>query len=339
MISRMNLLLVLALIPSLAFADANLELPLEDAAGVDAVAGWKCPRRGKITAEIDGATTLEMAVDLSRGDTAERCGNSGRNGFMAQLNYALLGDGSHEIVMYDAGQEFARRTFRVQTLENGFPPFVRGLSGRFELTDFPVAGKVTVVEWQQATQRFGVVEVRGETSDEMVYTEDFEGGIGFWSADNGIWQVGTPSVGPDECVGGDQCAGTVLDGNYPRETESRLISRSLRLPNLASDGEIQLRFSHWFSFAACGFGPGDGGWVQISAFDDATDEWDEWETLSDKIEGLSGSWSVLGLDLTAYAGKRVRLGFYFGSFFRSAICSSTGWYIDDVEIFALDAAD
>ena len=105
------------------------------------------------------------------------------------------------------------------------------------------------------------------SANDPVLEEDFESGWGNWSADNGLWEVGTPTVGPIVCHGGTQCAGTVLDGNHPTDTDSRLISPSLRLPDVSTDEKVLLRFWHWFSFGTA------SGNVQLSVQDEVTEEW------------------------------------------------------------------
>ena len=61
------------------------------------------------------------------------------------------------------------------------------------------------------------------------FSGDFETGWDDWSADRGVWQVGIPTAGPGGCYEGSQCAGTVLDGNYPNATDSRFISSTMML--------------------------------------------------------------------------------------------------------------
>jgi hypothetical protein len=39
----------------------------------------------------------------------------------------------------------------------------------------------------------------GEAMVETIFSEDFELGQGLWFADNGVWEVGTPTYGPAEC--------------------------------------------------------------------------------------------------------------------------------------------
>ncbi len=76
----------------------------------------------------------------------------------------------------------------------------------------------------------------------------FETGWGDWYADRGVWQVGAPTAGPGGCYAGTQCAGTVLDGNYPSYTDSRLISPTITLENVSGAEEIHLRFWQWFAY-------------------------------------------------------------------------------------------
>jgi hypothetical protein len=142
-------------------------------------------------------------------------------------------------------------------------------------------------------------------SAQVIFSETFEVGWGPWSADNGVWGVGVPTAGPSSCFDGTQCAGTVLEGNYPEFTDSRLISPSIQLPNLAANGEIHLRFSHWFSYAL-----NDQGMVQISVFEGTTGIWSAWKNISSAISQISEVWSIVDLDLTQYANMKVRIAFF-----------------------------
>lgn len=158
----------------------------------------------------------------------------------------------------------------------------------------------------------------------QVFEENFEAGWGSWYADNGVWEVGTPTAGPAAPHGGTQCAGTVLGGDYPGYTDSRLISPSINLPNVTGNEEIHLRFWSWHCY-----GSGDGGYTQISVYDDGAGTWSNWTTLGSPVTSYSGVWSPRSDELTSYAGKKVRLGFYHASDC-CGVC--TGWYIDDVEL-------
>jgi bacillopeptidase F (M6 metalloprotease family) len=158
---------------------------------------------------------------------------------------------------------------------------------------------------------------------EPEFTGDFEGGWGDWSADNGVWEVGTPAAGPGSAHGGEKCAGTVLDANYPNNTDSRLISPSIRLPQVSGDEEIHLRFWHWFSY------PDDSGYVQISVFDEVAEEWSAWDDIYGPILEVSAVWTPKKLPLTAYAGQKVKIAFYHTA---DGYYTSAGWYIDDIRL-------
>ncbi len=150
------------------------------------------------------------------------------------------------------------------------------------------------------------------------YNQDFEGDDIDWFADNGLWQIGVPTVGPEEAHSGEIVAGTVLDGNYPGNANTRLICPEITLPSLGGGEKIQLKFWHWFRFSD------DSGHIQISVDDG------EWETISDpRFDGTSTTWTQYVADLTAYAGKNVRIAFYFTS---TTFNVDNGWYIDDVSI-------
>lgn len=164
-------------------------------------------------------------------------------------------------------------------------------------------------------------------------SEGFEEGWGDWGADNGVWEIGKPTVGPDICHIGTNCAGTVLNGNYPDNTCSRLITPSFRLSSISGDEEIQLRFWHWFSYCNA------EGWIQISVYDEALQEWSDWTTIGNSVNSSSPTWSLRNVDLTAYAGEKVRIAFYhteisYNSYY---YCASSGWYIDDIEITGISS--
>ncbi|HKK68401.1 MAG TPA: choice-of-anchor J domain-containing protein, partial [Bacteroidales bacterium] len=165
---------------------------------------------------------------------------------------------------------------------------------------------------------------------EVLFQENFESGWGdYWGADNGLWEIGVPTAGPEGACTGKQCAGTILDGNYGAHTDSRLITPTLYLPETGPAEEIHFRFMNWFSFSSH-----DSGHVQISVFDETSSTWSDWEPLVPDITHTSSSWSMMDADLTLYACQRVKIAFNHtaardrynhGS-------ESTGWYIDDVRL-------
>ena len=131
-----------------------LEIPQTGSAqsGVGIVSGWKCDA-GTVTARFDGGNPIEAAYGTTRGDTVGDCGDD-NNAFVLQWNYALLGDGAHEVRLYDDAVEFAAASFSVATFG---VPFLRGAVGEYDLFDFPESGDSVNVAWQQAAQRFVIV--------------------------------------------------------------------------------------------------------------------------------------------------------------------------------------
>ena len=161
------------------------------------------------------------------------------------------------------------------------------------------------------------------------FSDDFEGGLADWSADNGVWAVGTPTAGPASCYLGDNCAGTVLDGNYPSATDSRLISAPLELPTPGDSEELRLRFWQWFSYYNL-----DTHSVQISVWNAVSSSWQQWVDIAAPIDAsaftASGGWTRTDVDVTAYAGERVRFGFVHNSNDDGYI--HHGWFIDELEV-------
>jgi hypothetical protein len=155
---------------------------------------------------------------------------------------------------------------------------------------------------------------------DTVFHDDFESGWGSWWADNGIWDVGEPIVGPPGAHSGQWCAGTILDGNYPDHANTRLISSYITLPTVSGDERIKLKFWQWFNIE----NGNDQGVVQISVSPGV------WETISSpEFDGGGVVWTQYAADLSDYAGETIRLGFYFSSDFSIGY---HGWYIDDVSI-------
>jgi len=145
--------------------------------------------------------------------------------------------------------------------------------------------------------------------------ENFETGIGNWYASKGVWEVGKPSFNASE---GQYCAGTVIDGDYPPYSNSRLISPEITL--IPEQGQSpKLRFCHQFSTASSA----DWGVVQICENDG------EWEDISPKFSLWSSGWTPYIVDLSTYAYSKVKIGFLFHSDHGGG---NSGWFIDEVNI-------
>ncbi len=138
---------------------AVLESPARQAvlSGIGFIGGWKCDANN-ITVTIDGGEHISVAMGQPRADTRPICGTI-NNGFIQQINWALVGDGEHEAVAYDNGLEFSRSTFTVGSTGE---EFLQGAKTTRLLNNFPAPGETTVLEWNQSTQHF---EIRGVLED------------------------------------------------------------------------------------------------------------------------------------------------------------------------------
>jgi len=152
--------------------------------------------------------------------------------------------------------------------------------------------------------------------------EDFESGVGDWGSDNGLWQVGIPEVGPDTSHSGQNCAGTVLEGNYFSEANTRLVSPQKLLTPLPGQ-QPTLFFWHWYSM-----GGGDQGQVQISV---NNGPWQDMPGFGGPYTGSSTTWSQDYVSLSAFQDSTIRIGFLFTSN-NNPTTTGTGWYIDDIRI-------
>lgn len=142
-----------------------------------------------------------------------------------------------------------------------------------------------------------------------------------WSTDNGVWHVGTPTVGPKAAYQGLQCASTGLTGNFLANQSSRLISPSFTLPAVPAGGDIMLTFAQWIQY-----GGDSSGDVEVSTWNGSG--WNGWGQISRALTGTSGGWSFTSLMLSQYAGQKIRIGFNHNG----GNTVSTGWFIDNVKV-------
>ena len=147
--------------------------------------------------------------------------------------------------------------------------------------------------------------------------ETFESGLGNWSVDRGVWEVGTPGLGPEGAHSGSQCAGTVLGGNYKAHIDSRLISPEFVVP--LADERPRLRFWHWLKNKA-----GDPAAVEIRAVGG------EWKGLSAQMVANDGTWARPYFTLAEFAGQRVQVAFHFQADDDAEVAA--GWFVDDVVV-------
>lgn len=149
----------------------------------------------------------------------------------------------------------------------------------------------------------------------ILFQEFFEDGAGNWTR-SGCWQSGHPASGPYNGYNSSNCAATNLSGNYGNNANDWLISPEINLP--AQVSMIQLNFYEWF-FLEPNY---DFGRVKIS-----TDQGSGWTQLV--TSNGSSDWRLTSIDLTAFNGQNIKLGFNLtsdGSLVRD------GWYVDEVSI-------
>ena len=169
---------LMILVPSLAHAQLTsaLGIPGDGASvsGVGVISGWKCQAE-EITVEFlndagerivinegDTSNPVPMLYGSERPDIRDngRCleNTHDKVGFVAIWNWGELGDGTYTAVAYDNGEEFDRNTFTVTTLGTNF---LTGASKRVTVDDFPDPGDTTVLEWNEGTQHFEIVDFMG----------------------------------------------------------------------------------------------------------------------------------------------------------------------------------
>ena len=119
--------------------------------GLGAISGWAC-EAGEIVIELDGMP-LQAGYGTTREDTRSVCGDTD-NGFSLLWNWNNLGPGPHTVRALLDGQEFANTTVRVTTFGE---PFLRGVSGIFDLPDFPHSGTDATLRWEQSLQNFVII--------------------------------------------------------------------------------------------------------------------------------------------------------------------------------------
>jgi len=175
----------------------------------------------------------------------------------------------------------------------------------------------------------------------LLFRDDMEMGEGGWThyGDVDQWEYGSPTWenGPSTSHSGDFCWGTRLDGYLEHDD---LIFGDIRneylvSPEIAVDSSAKLTFWHWRDLLADPFfGFYDYACVEVSA------DGGDWQNVTPGLDGAytgsSPGWVLAEVDLSPFAGKRVRIRFrveadvwldYFGPEYQYA-----GWYIDDVAV-------
>ncbi|MDQ0270833.1 S8 family peptidase [Cytobacillus purgationiresistens] len=170
---------------------------------------------------------------------------------------------------------------------------------------------------------FGSNEVVSDTYEVAVlpgisvgYSTDFESTPTGWTSfgTNNSWDWGVPTTGPGSAFSGEKVFATNLTGDYASSANMTLVMPPIDLP----DGASYLQFKQWFNLER----NYDYGHVFVS-----TDR-QNWTQLV-RINDISNGWIDGQVDLSAYEGQRIYIGFNVttdGSVVRP------GWYIDDVSL-------
>ncbi|MFJ8065734.1 S8 family serine peptidase [Psychrobacillus sp. NPDC096426] len=164
-----------------------------------------------------------------------------------------------------------------------------------------------------------VVEVKPGIT--VGYSEDFEAQpVGWYSfGEANSWEWGVPTSGPGNAASGEKVYATNLKGNYDNRMNATLVMPPIDLP----EGNSYLQFKQWHNFEESSTGRAwDYGHVFVS-----TDQV-EWTQLL-MVQGASNSWIDGEVDLSAYAGQRIYIGF---NAFSDGSVVREGWYIDDVRL-------
>ena len=190
----------------------------------------------------------------------------------------------------------------------------------FSQRDEPVLGKgqILTVPDRIESRIFSLYEM---IPSDLVYEETFESGKNSWTSSGGT-EIGSPTSGPGRGYLSSSCAASNLAGSYADGADGLLMSPVIRLPQYTPGSQLTMTFHEWFEIES-GW---DQGRVEIS-----TDSGSTWKLLSAR-SGQSG-WRETSVDLSAYAGQSIHMGFHFTS---DPANSYAGWYIDDVKITRLE---
>ncbi len=130
--------------------------------GIGIISGWVCDAEEveiEMTTARGEVLRYEAAYGTERTDVlhAGAC-DSADVGFGMLFNWNILGDGTHTVRALVDGVELGRARATVTTLYG--IPFVMGLTGRYQLEDFPEPGRSVVIEWNQSQQNFVITDIQ-----------------------------------------------------------------------------------------------------------------------------------------------------------------------------------
>jgi hypothetical protein len=140
------------------------------------------------------------------------------------------------------------------------------------------------------------------------------------------WKLGMPGNDlTNQCHSGTNAWGSNLDGNEYFIGATSLISPAIRIP---SSVQVTLRFWHNYDFTQSD----DSETALLSISTNYGNAWNNLAVFSDSSAG----WEEVEIDLTQYAGKVVRLGFYYDLLWLDEV-NHPGWLLDDISITVTNA--
>ena len=126
--------------------------------GIGVISGWVCEADTVEIEFIRGDSTyrVPVAYGTGRDDTRSRCGDDGNNGFGLTWNWNLLAEGRWTVHALADGTEFDSASVDVVHLTD--QEFAEGLVGECRVPNFPSAGQTTLLEWEESSQNFQIVD-------------------------------------------------------------------------------------------------------------------------------------------------------------------------------------
>ncbi|MDR7857930.1 carboxypeptidase regulatory-like domain-containing protein, partial [Tissierella sp.] len=168
---------------------------------------------------------------------------------------------------------------------------------------------------------------------EVVFSANFENDNGGFTTGITVgtlnpWEWGVPVSGPNAAFSGEKLWATDLDANYQNKTDAYIETPAIVIPQ---DKLGILNFNHWVDMEGTTT-LYDYGQVQISKDNGAT-----WTNITPAAGGKYGkrvqAWANEEIYLNGYVGETIKLRFFFHS---DGSTAYNGWYIDDVNVMAID---
>lgn len=194
------------------------------------------------------------------------------------------------------------------------------------LTEENITYRWTVEDYNGNSVVSEAYQVKVDHHVTVGYLEDFQTAPDGWYS-NGVndqWEWGVPTSGPGSAYLGKNVYATNLKGNQGVNMDAILMMPPLQLPN---DDTILFEFTHWYSFHG---GYADGSSYHFGHVVISTDN-EEWTRLA-TFSGDSTEWLHDQIDLSAYAGQKVYIGFQATSD-DTRLFNRPGWYINQVALY------